>query len=176
MAAISVHRTYGVILADPPWRFAVHDRMLGLNCAPDNHYPTMELEAIKAVRPPAANDAVLFLWATIPMLPEALEAMAAWDFKYVSSFSWVKDRVGTGYWIRARHEYLLVGKRGKVPAPAAGEQFESVIEAPRGAHSVKPAIVYDMIKTMFPSLPALEMFARGKARPGFDVWGNEAIP
>ncbi len=40
----------------------------------------------------AAPDCVLFLWATAPMLPEALEVMAAWGFEYRTNFVWAKDR------------------------------------------------------------------------------------
>ena len=72
----------------------------------------------------AADDCVLFLWATSPMLPQALEVMKAWGFAYVSGAVWVKDRIGTGYWFRNRHELLLVGTRGNVPAPAMGTQWD----------------------------------------------------
>jgi N6-adenosine-specific RNA methylase IME4 len=166
-------RLYGVIYADPPWRFEPYSRITGMDRAADNHYPTMTLEAIKQLRVPAAEDAVLFLWATAPMQPEAFEVMAAWGFTYRSQFIWLKPVAGTGYWNRNRHEHLLVGTRGDVPAPAPGEQFDSVISAPSGRHSEKPPAFAEMIEEMFPSLPRLEMFARGP-RPGWDVWGNEA--
>ena len=42
----------------------------------------------------AAPDSVLFLWATVPMLPQAIEVLVAWGFAYKSSFVWVKDRAG----------------------------------------------------------------------------------
>ena len=122
---------------------------------------------------PAAEDAVLFLWATVPMLEPALQVMAVWGFEYKSHFVWVKDRIGTGYWNRNKHELLLVGTRGNIPAPAPGEQYASVIEACVGEHSAKPAAFAEMIEDMFPNLPAIEMFARGP-RHGWDVWGNEA--
>jgi hypothetical protein len=37
---------------------------------------------------------VLFLWATVPMLPQALEVMEAWGFAYKSHFAWVKNKIG----------------------------------------------------------------------------------
>jgi N6-adenosine-specific RNA methylase IME4 len=166
-------KRYGVIYADPPWRFEPWSRGSGMDRAADNHYPTMALDGICALAVPAADDAVLFLWATVPMLPEALEVMAAWGFTYRSHFVWVKHRLGTGYWNRNKHELLLVGTRGEVPAPAMGEQFCSVIEIGVGEHSAKPPAFAEMIEEMFPSLPALELFARGP-RLGWDVWGNEA--
>jgi N6-adenosine-specific RNA methylase IME4 len=98
--------------------------------------------------------------------------MGAWGFSYKSNFVWVKDKPGTGFWNKNRHELLLIGTRGSVPAPAPGEQFDSVIEAPRAAHSTKPFAAHEMIETMFPSLPRIELFARERFA-GWDVWGNE---
>ena len=172
MDVLNVKR-YGVIYADPPWRFEPWSRETGMDRAADNHYETMSLDDIKAMAVPAASHCVLFLWATAPMLPEALEVMAAWGFSYRSHCVWVKDRVGTGYWFRNNHELLLVGTRGEVPAPAPGEQYTSVLAANVGRHSAKPASFAEMIEDMFPNVPAVELFARG-ARLGWDVWGNEA--
>ena len=47
------------------------------------------------------------------MLPHALTVMAAWGFDYVSHYAWGKDKIGTGYWSREKHELLLIGIRGK---------------------------------------------------------------
>jgi N6-adenosine-specific RNA methylase IME4 len=140
--------------------------------AADNYYPTMDLPAIMKLKVPAANDCVLFLWATVPMLPAALAVMGAWKFVYKSHFVWIKNKIGTGYWNRNQHELLLVGVRGDVPAPAPGEQYASVITAKVGKHSVKPFTFHEMIDDMFPNLPKLEMFAREKFA-GWDAWGNE---
>lgn len=163
---------YAVLYADPPWRFEPYSRDTGLDRAADNHYPTLTLDELQALKVPAANDAALFLWATNPMLPEAIALMAAWGFTYKTNFVWVKDRVGTGYWNRSRHELLLVGTRGRVPAPAYGEQYDSVIEAARERHSAKPAAAAEMIEDIFPNLARIELFARGP-RLGWEVWGNE---
>jgi N6-adenosine-specific RNA methylase IME4 len=165
---------YSVIYADPPWRFEPYSRETGMDRAADNHYPTMTLDEIKALKIPAAPDCVLFLWATVPMLPEALEVITAWGFTYRSHFVWVKNRAGTGYWNRNQHELLLVGVRGSIPAPAPGKQYSSVIEANVGTHSAKPFHFTEMIEELFPNLPRLEMFARGEVSGGWDGWGNEA--
>jgi len=168
-------KKYGVILADPEWRFEPYSRETGMDRAADNHYPTSELEEIKARDVPsiAADDCVLFLWATAPMLPQALNVMQSWDFDYKSHFIWAKDRIGTGYWSRNKHEILLIGTRGNVPAPAMGTQFASLIEAPVGRHSEKPEIFYEIIEAYFPSLPKIELNAR-HARSGWAAWGFEA--
>lgn len=170
-------KKYGVILADPEWRFEVYSRETGMDRAADNHYPTSSTEKIAArpVESIAADDCVLFLWATVPMLPDALCVMQEWGFSYKSHCIWNKDRIGTGYWFRNKHELLLVGTRGKIPAPAMGTQFNSVIDAPVGEHSAKPEAFAEMIESYFPNIPKIELNRRGPARLGWDAWGNEAI-
>jgi len=165
--------SFGVIYADPPWRFEPYSRDTGMDRAADNHYPTMDVEAICRMEVPAADDCALFLWATAPMLPEALAVMFAWGFEYKSQIIWAKDRIGTGYWARNKHEILLIGTKGSIPAPAPGTQPESVIVAPVGVHSAKPELFAEMIERLFPNLPKIEMFAR-TSRPGWQGWGAEA--
>lgn len=168
-------RAFRLIYADPPWSFATwSDR--GMDRSADNHYPTISTDLLCGIGPyvPAADDAVLFLWATSPMLPDAVRVMGMWGFDYKTSFVWKKNRAGSGYWFRNQHETLLLGMRGNVPAPAHGTQENSIIEAPLAKHSEKPNIFYEVIERMFPSFSKLEMFCRGPARPGWDVWGNEA--
>jgi N6-adenosine-specific RNA methylase IME4 len=165
-------KQYGVIYADPPWRFEPWSRKTGLGRSADNHYPTMTLDEIKALPIPAAKNCALLLWALGCMKPQALEVMSAWGFEYKAECIWVKKSIGLGFWWRSQHESLLLGTRGKVRAPERAKRWPSVIVAPRGRHSEKPAIFAEMIEQMFPTVPKLEMFARAP-REGWDVWGNE---
>jgi N6-adenosine-specific RNA methylase IME4 len=170
------NKRYGVILADPGWHFEPYSRETGTSRAADNRYvtePTNRIEALD-VSSIAGKDCVLFLWATAPMLPDALRVMSSWGFVYKSGFIWVKDRIGTGYWSRNQHEDLLVGTRGKIPAPAPGTQCSSVIEAPVRAHSEKPDALLEMIESYFPNLPKIELHRRGPAREDWDAWELEA--
>lgn len=66
--------------------------------------------------------------------------------------------------------------KGDVPCPAPGEQWESLIIWPVGAHSAKPECFLVMIEQYFPNLPKIELNRRGGPRPGWDAWGNEAAP
>lgn len=163
---------YGVIYADPPWKYETFSEN-GMDRSADNHYPTMSMFDMLALDVPAADDCVMFMWATVPMLPEALDLLSTWGFDYKSHICWIKDRQGTGYWTRNKHELLLIATKGNVPAPAMGTQPPSVIELPLGRHSEKPAFFADMISTLYPTTPKLEMFAR-VGRVGWDVIGNEA--
>jgi len=172
-------KRYGVIIADPEWRYEVWSEDTGRDRSPDNHYPTSPLEDIIArpVADIAADDCVLFLWVTVPFLDAGLKVLAAWGFGYVTHIVWIKDRPGeargTGYWFTGEHEVVLVGKRGAPPAPTPGTQFPSYFRAPVGEHSAKPDNVHEIAEAYFPNLPKIELNARRK-RPGWDVWGLEA--
>jgi N6-adenosine-specific RNA methylase IME4 len=168
-------------------RLEPYSRKTGMDRAADNHYPTMTLDQIKALNPPAAKNCVLLLWVTQPMLRAGIEVMDTWGFEYKSTCIWAKHRVGTGHWFRNKHEQLLVGVKGDIPAPAAGEQFVSLIEALAGRHSQKPEAFAEMITEYFPTMLKLEMFYRveddpeverarraWRERAGWKLWGNEA--
>jgi len=161
---------FDVIVADPPWRYEgaeTESRQV------ENQYLTMKHEAICALSPPAADDCILFLWATAPKLPEALEVIEAWGFTYRTCMVWVKASIGMGYYARGRHELLLIAKRGNASPPEPSVRPDSVIEAPRGKHSEKPEKAQELIEAMYPEARRLEMFSRRK-RDGWTAWGNQA--
>jgi N6-adenosine-specific RNA methylase IME4 len=166
---------FSVLYADPAWRFKVWARDSGMDRSADNHFATTQLDEIKAldVASIAADDTVLFLWCTSSNLDQGLAVMSAWGFRFKASIVWVKHRIATGYWFRNRHEILLVVTRGRPPAPAPGEQWDSVIEAPAREHSRKPDEAYELIEAYFPNLRKVELFAR-RRREGWAVWGDEA--
>jgi N6-adenosine-specific RNA methylase IME4 len=171
-APLATERRYPVILADPPWRYE-HSKTESR--AVENQYPTLSLDELCAlpVARVALDDCALFLWGTSPKLAEAMRVIESWGFVYRTCAVWVKDKIGMGYFFRQRHELLLVATRGSPPVPAPDVRPDSVIEAPRGAHSEKPAVVHELIERMYPGVPRLELFARGK-RDGWEGWGNEA--
>jgi N6-adenosine-specific RNA methylase IME4 len=166
---------WGVIYADPEWQYEFWSDKAMTHTAAQLHYETSTIEAIKKrpIKEIAARDCALFLWATAPMLPQQLEVMAAWGFDYKSHCVWVKNKIGTGYWFRNKHELLLVGTRGSVPAPSEDIRWPSAIEAPVGRHSEKPDVFYELIEAYFPNLPKIELNAR-RRRDGWDSWGWEA--
>ena len=165
---------FSLILADPPWQY--ENAPVGdPRRSAEAHYDTMSLDEICGlpVGDIAADDSALFLWATNPMLPEALKVMDAWGFRYRTNMAWVKDRMSTGYWFRGQHELLLLGVRGRFPTPLKTQVPSSVLQAPRGKHSQKPAEVAEMLERIFPEAAKLELFCRAP-RDGWAVWGNES--
>ena len=125
-----------------------------------------------------ADDCVLFMWATYPMLPEALYAFTAWGFYYKTvAFTWIKKNkksgtnfFGMGKWTRRNTEVLLLGTRGN-PKPIS-HNISEIIEHKIMEHSKKPPIIRDKIVELCGNIPRVELFAREKA-DGWDVWGNE---
>ena len=179
VAAGAAGKRYGAIYADPEWRFEPYSRETGMDRAADNHYPTSPLDVIKSrpVNDIAAHDSALFLWATRPMLPQALSVVEAWGFAYKSCTVWGKRREGEargpGYIFTDESEILLYATRGQVPAPAPGTQWPSLIIAPVGRHSEKPHRFRELIESYFPTLPKIELNARERF-PGWDAFGAEA--
>ena len=165
-------KKYSVILADPPWAFrAWSDKGKGRSA--EQHYPTMRLEDIKAlpVVDLAAEDCVLFLWATYPMLKQAMEVVDAWGFTCKTvAFTWIKQNKkapslfwGLGYWTRANAEVCLLATRGNPKRQSAA--VHQVILSPVEQHSKKPDAVRERIVALMGDVPRVELFARQQA-PG----------
>lgn len=160
---------YDVILADPAWEY---DFSLSDSRRIDNQYLPSTLADMKRLKVPAADNAVLFIWATSPKIREALELIDAWGFEYKTCMVWVKDKIGMGYYARQKHELLFIAGKGSLQLPDEDKRPESVFFADRQSHSEKPELVYDLIEKMFPTYKKLEMFAR-KERASWDSWGDE---
>lgn len=190
---------FEMIMADPPWSFENFSEA-GEGRNPKAHYGCLPLEAIAAipVSSLAARDAVLFLWATNPMVPEALVLMRAWGFSFKTMGTWVKrtargkDAFGTGYCLRSSNEPFLIGTRGQ-PRPARNVRStvasydrgadlrpgagwpETVvtIEARTREHSRKPDEAFAAAEALLPDARhRIELFSR-ETRPGWAAWGNE---
>jgi N6-adenosine-specific RNA methylase IME4 len=163
-----------VLYIDPPWQY---EHVKTENRAIENQYDTMTLEKIceLPMEEVAAEDCVLFMWATSPKLAEAFEVLRAWGFEYRTCAVWDKQRVGMGYYFRQRHELLLVATRGEPGAPAEDARPESIISIKRdNKHSKKPDEFYEIIEKMYPARAKREIFARQRRDGWLDPWGNQA--
>ena len=166
---------YGVILADPPWTFRNYSPK-GEDRNANQHYDVMTLGEIMTYRLPyMRRNCALFLWATDPLLPEALQVMRAWGFTYSTvAFHWIKQTksgepfVGLGYWTRANPEICLFGTRGRPSRKS--RTVRRALFAPRRAHSQKPDEVYGAIEQLLDG-PYIELFARQR-RSGWDASGD----
>ncbi|MBD5455801.1 MAG: DNA methyltransferase [Lachnospiraceae bacterium] len=167
---------YSIIYADPPWRY---DQKV-MQGAADRHYPTMTMDELCAlpVADLADRDSALFMWATFPKLPEALQLVKAWGFTYRSvAFVWLKKNKkadswfqGLGFWTRGNAEICLLATKGHPKRQAAN--IHQFIISPIETHSKKPDEAREKIVALMGNLPRVELFAR-QTPPGWDVWGNE---
>ena len=188
----------GAILCDPPWQFSTWSPKGRDRCPdapmtrnesrrnnPERHYKTMTLDSVKALRVGdiAAKDCLLFLWATDPMIPQAIAVGQGWGFTFKTvGFYWIKTRretstrgapkdypMGTGYWTRANPEQCLLFSRGHPKRLSAS--VRKLIVSPRRDHSQKPDEIYGLIEQLV-SGPYVELFARQRW-PGWHAWGDQ---
>ena len=169
-------KKYNIIYADPPWRYWESG-----NKNQSEHYQTMTIDDIckLPIKDISAEDSVLFLWVTYPILAEAFRVIESWGFKYsTAAFVWVKKNkaadspfFGCGSWTRANSELCLLATRGSVQRLDA--TISQIVESPIEEHSKKPDIVRELIERLVGKLPRVELFCRHPA-DGWDIWGNEA--
>lgn len=174
---------FPVVYADPPWKYDNGGRG-----AARGHYACMTAEEIAAlpVGRLASRDAVLFLWATGPLLPNAVGVMESWGFRYLTvAFTWVKYHdpsgracMGGGFWTRSNAEFCLLGVRGEPPRRVDRgvrqllEESDAVGRLPRRGHSAKPPEFRDRVARLMGDLPRIELFARERV-PGWFCWGDD---
>ena len=114
----STDKRYEIIYADPPWAYAWGKGKNGGHFAPEKHYGTMPTDEICAldIKRLADKNCALFMWATMPCLPDAIKVMKAWGFKYKTcAFTWIKTKkdgsplAGMGSYTKSNAELCLLG-------------------------------------------------------------------
>lgn len=178
-------KIYNIIYADPPWDY--DSKRIGRKngSAAYLKYNTVGLQELKdmPVNEMTDKDAVCFMWATVPLMPEAIELMKAWGFSYKTMVTWEKTGgLGMGHWFRIQTEHLLIGIKGK-PKPFR-HQEKNIYKHNICEHSAKPHFFRELVMKLgdksFEKCTRLEMFARSRKGmfanyeyDGWDVFGNE---
>jgi N6-adenosine-specific RNA methylase IME4 len=159
-------KKYKTILADPPWKYGK-----GWGWGAGEYYNLMSLEDIKnlPVNNLAEENAHLYLWCPNGMIPQGLEVMQSWGFKFKTILTWVKNRSIFGYYFKGQSEQILFGVKGKL-APQDRKQV-TILNGVVRNHSRKPDEQYGVIEKISPA-PRIELFARHK-KQGWDCFGNE---
>lgn len=167
---------YDVIVADPPWDFALYSEA-GEAKSAKAHYATMSLDAIAALRVGdlARGDCLLLLWCCEWVPPAGRQAVLdAWGFTYKTSLVWRKTtasgkvRMGPGYRARTMHEPILLATMGN----PRHRPFPSVIDGLAREHSRKPEEFYAAVDACCPNTRRADLFAR-QVRPGWEGFGDE---
>ena len=178
-------KKYGVIYADPPWKFSSKELQLygGKRFTPiDKHYKTQSKDWIKSlpVSDIADSDCALFMWVTDAHLKEGIETMEAWGFKYVTiAFVWkklhkksLKTVANLGAWTMKNCEICLFATKGSMLKHKKKNNVYQLIESERTLHSKKPEEARQRIEEIFGDLPRIELFAREHVS-GWDCWGDQ---
>lgn len=172
---------FTTILADPPWRFTNRTGKVAPEHRRLDRYSTMSLSDIKAMPVSAvtSRDAHLYLWVPNALLPDGLDVLSSWGFRYVSNIVWAKRRKdggpdgrGVGFYFRNVTEILLFGVKGSLRTLPPARSQVNMLETRKREHSRKPDEQYELIMNCSPG-PYLELFAR-HSRTGWSSWGDES--
>ena len=173
-------KKFNIVYCDPPWKFRTYSDNGSLRKSADCHYNCMSIDDILnlPVKDIAADDCVLFLWVTFPLLREGLEVIKNWGFTYKTcGFNWVKRNkkadsyfMGLGYWTRSNSELCLIGTRGHPKRVC--KSISQICDARIMEHSKKPDEIRDRIVSLCGDLPRIELFARQKC-DGWVSLGDE---
>ena len=173
------NKKYNIIYADPAWHFKTYSNK-GEKRSAIQHYDCLNINDIcnLPVNDIADDDCILFIWVIDSMLPEALQVIKKWNFKYKTvAFTWVKQNkisdgyfTGMGYWTRCNPEQCLLATKGK-PKRLSKSVRQLTISRLEN-HSKKPDCVRNKIVELCGDLPRIELFARQRVK-GWDSWGDE---
>lgn len=175
-------KKYNIIYADPPWKYnSRNNKNTRFGGGAIGHYSLMSFDDIAKlpIENIAADNCALFMWCTFPKLPQQLNILKSWGFKYKTiGFNWIKTNkrngkpfFGIGYYTKSNSEICILATRGKMK-PVSNKVSSIVIE-PRREHSRKPDCIRWKIVELFGDLPRIELFARQNI-DGWDCWGDQA--
>jgi len=171
---------FKVILIDCPWKYNNFSK--SANGAPQ--YPTMTFEELRdlPIQTWTDKNCLMASWCTWPMLPQGIKLIEHWGFEYITGCPWIKTlpksetiRCGTGFWMQATSEPLILARKGKVSPPKKEKRRGLLIGndrqfyGPINKHSDKPEDIPTWLENHFEG-PYLELFAR-KSRPNWISWG-----
>lgn len=159
---------FDVIAIDPPWAYGT--QLLAEAYRAANPYPEMTQDELKAIKLPAADNCVLFLWTTHKFIWDAKELLDYWGFDYRCMLVWNKEKIGMGNLIRMQCEFCLVGLKGK-PIFNDVHDVRDLIEESRREHSRKPEKFYQLVEKLC-SGRKLDFFSR-EQREGWTTYGND---
>lgn len=167
---------YKTVYLDPPWFESGGGR---IRRGADRHYEIMHTKDIlrllqKDIVPLLDDNCHMYMWVTNNFLKEGLWLIEQLGFKYITTITWMKDKIGLGQYYRGQTEHCLFARRGMLPYKTKdGKRLQGTtgfIEKKR-EHSRKPNYMRKMIEDVSYE-PRLEVFSR-EIITGWDSYGNE---
>lgn len=153
-----------------------------------NKYSIMKLNDIKSIpiQKICEDNALLFLWIPSPLLPEGIQVIESFGFKYKFSIYWNKDyskgKLGMGFWMRNHVEILAVGIKGKIKPSHIHKK--NIISHKVLKHSEKPEIFANIVEEIsnksLKNPKYIELFARKSPKQhwkyiGYEITGNDIV-
>jgi len=169
-----VEGVFDVIVIDPPWNYGNDDKYDEDNFRGTCNYSVMDVEDIKAIQLPSADDCVLWLWTTNTFMHEAFHCLEEWGFEPKTILTWDKQFLGIGRWLRSITEHCILATKGnplKKGLIYNKNKYSTLLFEKRTTHSTKPETFYKMVEEICEGRK-LDYFAR-KKREGWDVYGDE---
>jgi N6-adenosine-specific RNA methylase IME4 len=165
---------YRVIVCDVAWPYEKRDSDPSHRAA----LPYLTTSIADICKLPVASitapDCILWFWVTNHHMREAYEILDAWGFEQKTILTWVKDRFGTGDWLRGQTEHCLMCVRGKPIVELTNQT--TVLHAPVRGHSVKPVEFYELVESLCPAPRYADLFSRYRHNDKWDCHGDEAPP
>lgn len=178
---------YQIIYPDPPWSYRERVQHGGSDKGYTSHagsfYTQLTVEQLCDMAPVIKNitdpkESLCYMWTAAPILEDSLRVMEAWGYDYKTiAFVWEKVMVNPGAYTMSSCEYVIVGKRGRIPKPRGARNVRQFIQEKRTTHSAKPLEVRERITQMHPLQRKLELFSRFDQKnatdPLWDDWGQD---
>lgn len=185
--SICSQKKYDVVYIDCPWSYFGDGNKMGAAAKEYNLMSQKDIESMN-IKSLLKKNACVFVWATCPRLPYAIEAIKSWGLHFRGvAYVWVKTNknnaiiCGQGVpptFTKPTTELVLLATTTKTGRPLKLKKFNApqvVLASRTRKHSEKPAVFRKSIVETFEngdSLDKLEIFAR-EIQPGWDCIGNE---
>jgi ParB/RepB/Spo0J family partition protein len=168
---------YRVAVIDFPWAYDVRQDDPSHRAA--RPYPEMSMDEIQCFAREKLSglmhpdDAILWMWCTnYHLIRYAAPVLDAAGFQERTILTWVKNRFGTGDWLRSQTEHCILAVRGKPVVTLTNES--TVLDAPMRGHSEKPVEFYDLVEALCPAPRYADLFSRYRHNEKWDCHGDEA--
>jgi N6-adenosine-specific RNA methylase IME4 len=170
---------FNVLVTDFPWAYSNKKTGGNFKSGSVQHYPVMTMEEIATlpIKEILQRDAVVFCWVPVPLTYQAAQSgmFERFGLEFKTKIFWEKEgKLLMGHWFRGQVEECWLFRKGR--AGPFNSSKRNVIHTPVRKHSQKPDELFEMVEEECDKCglnDRLELFARGRPRPGWAAYGNE---
>jgi N6-adenosine-specific RNA methylase IME4 len=161
---------FRTIVLDPAWDYGHGDTGMGYAGRARPHYALQTFDELLTldVRAWADEEAGchLYCWVTNNFVGKAYELVQHWGFQYRLLLTWFKPPpFGLGSYFRHATEHVIFATLGGTTTRPAAASLATYFVAPRGEHSEKPDLFYDIVRAA--SYPPYGEGDQREPRPDF---------